>query len=781
MKPAALIIGLVLLSANASRAQSKQNFNWMINNSGLGNLPLAASLDFDNCTPTVLNSTFGSAFEGQSSISDSQSGQLLMYTDGLRMYNANGEVMQNGQVVGITNSQAQNLIIKKPGSATIFYMIGPDTQAGLVVNTNFPTASGLKYAEVDMSLDGGLGAVTSAFNVLKAPGNCEMITGVYHANGEDIWLIGHEYGNNNFYTFLVTAAGINPVPTLTAAGPVVFTAPPGVPANSNFDAIGELKASPDGSKLAFTTFFNGFTCLVDFDNATGAISNTIELSIDGGGYGTSFSPDNTKLYFTGYESGNLAFNVNNSIYQFDISSNDAVTIQNSRTTIFTDVAGFKSLKLGPDRKLYVARATAVQLGNGAPYLGVINEPDNAGLACNYVHDGVFLNGPYGTWGLNNSIEDFFDCNALQFFLGPDTVICPGDSVVLSAIADQSSYLWNTGQATSSITVSQAGTYWVAVSGPDGTASDTVVVGNHVLAPLVITGPAAVCPGAPAALLAAPGFASYQWSTGSTANPLLAGAGAWTVTATDTNACQTMASFTVAEFALAGLSIAGDPAVCAGQVTELVASAGLSGYAWNTGADSIAVSVGPGLWSVSAVDTNGCLNSALFEVAQLEAPLARIISPDEFCDGVPAFLSAEDYPDQELLWNTGGTEASIAVGSNGTYALTASNACGTASDSIRVRFDNCDCGIFVPNSFTPNGDGTNEVWQPVVCPALAYEAAVYDRWGIRIFHTADPNVPWSGTLGGGEDPAPIGVYTYTVNVTAEQGAPKALVGHVTLVR
>jgi len=850
MKPAALIIGLVLLAANASRAQSKQNFNWMINNSGLGNQPLAAALNFENCIPTVLNNTLGSGFEGQSSISDSQSGQLLMYTDGLKLYNAIGEVMQNGQLVGITNSQAQNLIVKKPGSASIFYMISPDTQAGLVVNTNFPTASGLKYAEVDMSLDGGLGAVTSAFNVLKAPGNCEMITGVYHANGQDIWLIGHEYGNNNFYTFLLTSAGINPVPTLTAAGPVVFTAPPGIPANSNFDAIGELKASPDGSKLAFTTFFNGFTCLVDFDNATGAITNPIELSIDGGGYGTSFSPDNTKLYFTGYESEDQQFNVNNSIYQFDISSNDAVTIQNSRTTIFTDVAGFKSLKLGPDRKLYVARATLVQLGNGASYIGVINEPDNAGLACNYVHDGVFLNGPYGSWGLNNSIEDFFDCDDLQFTLGPDTVICPGDSVVLTAIADQTTYLWNTGQATSSITVDQPGTYWVEVSGPDGTASDTVVVGNHVLALLGITGPSAVCPGAPAALLATPGFVSYQWSTGSTANPLLAGAGAWSVTATDTNAClstasftvteftlaglsitgqsavcagqvtelvasagfsgyawntgadsiavsvgpgtwsvtatdtnacQSTAFFTVAEFALIGLSITGGTAVCAGQVTELVASAGLSGYVWNTGADSIAVSVGPGLWSVSAVDTNGCLNSALFEVAQLDAPLARIISPDEFCDGEPAFLSAEDLPDQDLQWSTGATEASIAVGSNGTYALTVSNACGTASDSIRVRFDNCECGIYIPNAFTPNGDDNNEVWQPVVCPALAYEAAVYDRWGIRIFQTTDPNEPWTGTFGGGDDPAPIGVYTYTVNVTVEQGLPKALVGHVTLVR
>jgi gliding motility-associated-like protein len=282
-------------------------------------------------------------------------------------------------------------------------------------------------------------------------------------------------------------------------------------------------------------------------------------------------------------------------------------------------------------------------------------------------------------------------------------------------------------------------------------------------------------------VASAGLSGYAWNTGADSIAVLVGPGLWSVTATDTNACLTTASFIVAEFALAGLSITGQSAVCAGQVTELVASAGLSSYVWNTGADSIAVSVGPGTWSVTAVDTNGCLNSALFEVAQLDAPLARIISPDEFCDGVPAFVSAEVYPDQELLWNTGGTETSIAVGSNGTYALTASNACGTASDSIRVRFDNCECGIFIPNAFTPNGDGYNEVWQPVVCPALAYEAAVYDRWGIRIFQTVDPNEPWTGTWGGGDDPAPIGVYSYIVNVTVEQGLPKALVGHVTLVR
>ncbi len=625
-----------------ANGQTKQNFNWQIQNSGTASTPVSAALNFDNCELSVINNSFGSGFEGQTSISDRETGALLFYTDGYTILNADHQVMQNGLAAGLSNSCAQNIIIRKPGSNSLFYVFTPDVQGGLVENINFPNAFGIKYAEVDMTLDGGLGAVTSTFNPIKAAGNCEMLTGVYHANGEDVWLIGHEYGNSNFFTFLITSAGISATPVLTAAGPIVFTFQPGIPQNSNFDTIGELKASPDGSKLAFTTFFNGYTCLVDFDNATGAISNPIELSVDGRGYGTSFSPDNTKLYFSSISGQSFTGVDDNSLFQFDITSNDPVTIQNTRTTIFSYEAGFRSLKLGPDGKIYVARTTNVQLGNGASYLGVINEPNNPGLACDYVHDGVFLNGPYGAWGLNNSIEEFYSCNEFQFSLGPDTIVCPDESVILTAIEGQSSYLWSTGETTSEITVIQPGSYWVNVNGPAGSASDTIVVSNFL---------------------------------------------------------------------------------------------------------------------ISNVTINGLSTACLKETTVLSA--------------IGNFT--------EYIWNTGQTENTITVESSGTYVVTASDLCSTSVDSLAVNFIDCECDVYIPNAFTPGGADINEVWQPIVCPAIAYEATVYDRWGAPIFHTLNQNEPWTGNVNGGNYFAANGVYAYVINVTINQGEPKAYFGHITLIR
>lgn len=310
--------------------------------------------------------------------------------------------MQNGNDVGFSNSFTQTIILKKPGSNSLFYMITPDLQGGLAYNVNYPNSKGINYAIIDMSLNNGLGSVISVFNPLKDISNCEKLTAILHSNGGDIWLIGHEYGNNNFFSFLITSSGINTTPIISNVGPTIYTSQGGIPGDSKFDAIGELKASPSGKKLAFTCYYNGTTCLADFNKTTGVISNPITLEIESGGYGVSFSPDNSKLYISGVDvSTDIPdFSTNGKVYQFDITSNNPTAIQNSRTIIYTDPNGmFRSLKIGTDGKIYVAR------GNGSGYLGVINNPNSSGLNCNYVHNGIYLNGLQGRWGLNNAIED----------------------------------------------------------------------------------------------------------------------------------------------------------------------------------------------------------------------------------------------------------------------------------------------------------------------------------------------------------------------------------------
>src|SRR5690606_20384494 len=132
------------------------------------------------------------------------------------------------------------------------------------------------------------------------------------------WLIGHLYNSNKLFKYAITSAGISSTPTYQNIGPVVETPQAGAPNSSSMDAVGAMRASPDGTRIAFTTAHNGITCVFDFDPTTGSLSSPLQLSIPGGAYGISFSLDASKLYVSGrspimggtYEDGAL--------FQFDL-------------------------------------------------------------------------------------------------------------------------------------------------------------------------------------------------------------------------------------------------------------------------------------------------------------------------------------------------------------------------------------------------------------------------------------------------------------------------------
>ena len=264
-------------------------------------------------------------------------------------------------------------------------------------------------------------------------------------------------------------------------------------------------------------------------------------------------------------------------------------------------------------------------------------------------------------------------------MGPDIDLCPGEPAVLTAVEGQTEYLWNTGQTTSSITVNEAGTYWVDVTGPDGSASDTLEV-NY--------------------------------------------------------------------YSLPGVGISGESSVCIDQETELSATGGLTDYLWNNGLATNTVLVGAGQWSVSAIDDNGCLNTAVFVVDEIDTPLVQISGPIESCEGDPVELSVDATTDQNLTWNTGETQSSILVEENGTYSVTATNSCGTSSDSLEVNFKICDCEIFIPNAFTPNDDAVNDVFSPMAaCELTDFSLLVFNRWGEVLYQSENAGMHWDGTYKG----------------------------------
>jgi len=94
----------------------------------------------------------------------------------------------------------------------------------------------------------------------------------------------------------------------------------------------------------------------------------------------------------------------------------------------------------------------------------------------------------------------------------------------------------------------------------------------------------------------------------------------------------------------------------------------------------------------------------------------------------------------------------------------------------------DFGIYVPNAFTPNGDGLNDIFQPKGFGVTKYELNIYDRWGERVFHTTTFEQGWDGSFTGrGQKPCEEGTYTWLINCTSVFNKSHELKGHVTLMK
>ncbi len=92
-------------------------------------------------------------------------------------------------------------------------------------------------------------------------------------------------------------------------------------------------------------------------------------------------------------------------------------------------------------------------------------------------------------------------------------------------------------------------------------------------------------------------------------------------------------------------------------------------------------------------------------------------------------------------------------------------------------------LLVPNAFTPNGDGLNDLFKPIIrCPTVTYLLRIYNRWGQRVFETADAGAGWDGRFEGEAQPSDLYVWTVEISDVQEEGVVlQSLRGDVTLLR
>lgn len=143
-----------------------------------------------------------------------------------------------------------------------------------------------------------------------------------------------------------------------------------------------------------------------------------------------------------------------------------------------------------------------------------------------------------------------------------------------------------------------------------------------------------------------------------------------------------------------------------------------------------------------------------------------------------FLDAGEHA--WYLWSTGDLERGILVSDSGEYWVKVQNECGFTSDSILIAIRDCEPALFIPNVFTPNGDGLNEQFEVHGYNLRKFTMLVFNRWGEQLFESNDIQTWWDGTYKGRI--CPVGVYYYHVEYQEDRSLREYIrQGTVTLLR
>jgi gliding motility-associated-like protein len=267
------------------------------------------------------------------------------------------------------------------------------------------------------------------------------------------------------------------------------------------------------------------------------------------------------------------------------------------------------------------------------------------------------------------------------------------------------------------------------------------------------------------MLLSPGnnFTRYLWSTGATQSSLMINTiGRYTVSITDVQGCSATDTFVVTQLPVPDLHLNHTATICEGQTTTLDAGGGFGSYQWSDGSTQQKITIAAtGTYWVRVKDFKQCTASDTV-VINTTAPLpVGFITVDTLkCNYATITLQpANDYDD--YLWSTGAQTKSIDVMASGSYWLqvTDKNGCSN-KEYIKVEDSACKEGVFIPNAFTPNGDGANDFFKPIIQGVVSdFHFIIFDRWGAKVFETANSLTGWNGTING--NAAPMGAYIYTL--------------------
>jgi gliding motility-associated-like protein len=420
-------------------------------------------------------------------------------------------------------------------------------------------------------------------------------------------------------------------------------------------------------------------------------------------------------------------------------------------------------------------------------------------------------------------------NPLPVVTAAASPACLNNPITLSATPGFVSYTWSgpggytaVGQTAviANASLANAGFYAVNVVDVNGCANLAPVQVIVYNPPIVKTNDTTLCLLTTGTLLAS-GAQNYSWNPTTDLNtnmgnivsvtPSAVATTVYTVTGADINGCINTATAVVNVNPLPTVSILpGITKGCTPQCANytVTSSSGASAYSWNFGNNQYSTNASPvacftiaGTYAVklTLTDTNHCKNTATASVIAYPIPTADFnYTPDPatILEPTITFLNSSSGTIKHYTWNFGDSLSTSVDTSNlinpkhtyvnvGSYPVTlvALSINGCSDTMVRTVIIEQDFALFVPNAFSPNGDGKNEIFKAEGEGITDFKMYIFDRWGNSVFTTIDINVGWDGRMNNriGVDILQHDVYVWKIELKNVSHQGKTYTGTVTLVR
>lgn len=503
-------------------------------------------------------------------------------------------------------------------------------------------------------------------------------------------------------------------------------------------------------------------------------------------------------------------------YSVAVTITGGCTAASSTVTVTSGAIPVAALSLQGASTFCASDSTLLTASGGGPYSWLLDGQPLPGLNGTQLYPQV--SGNYQV--IATSPDGCTDTSAIMpITVNPDPVAvlstaglpvtCTGDSVVFYA-SGIGSYQWLYNgtllpDTTPYYHAGITGDYTLIVTNAAGCTDTSLTYAFSYYPPvfpsLSVTGTAHICPGDTLAVQASgAGAVSWTWLRNDTLVPGTSGPtlsittpGAYAAVAHDQYGCDYPSALVLAYPGLeptVGLSLLGDNPYCPGEILRLLASGG-DQYMWFqdslllASTDSLIVVPGPGDYRVIAI-TNCGMDTSSNVLIQASA-------------GPTAGFAYDNYPTSLVQFRDSSISGAVwhwdfGFGSNsseqnplhqfpnpGEYTVTMVtwdiNGC---PDTITRTVYVTDPDFFIPNVFSPNADGINDVARTNFRMLTDFQFSIYDRWGRRVFQTTTQDTWWDGKLPGGGD-APDGVYFYYLEGDLPQHRQADLRGPITLVR